>query len=201
MMDEEKKQNAECSEEPPDAQSTGAADIAAENDTDEVRETRGEKKRVRKLESEIEALKKQLERAQSAADAANDKYMRMIAEYDNYRKRTAKEKENSYTDAYADAVVNILPVLDNLERASQYTDAEAVSKGISMTLKSFGETFEKLGIREIEAQGRTFDPNLHAAVMHVEDESYGENEIVEVLQKGYIKGDRVIRYAMVKVAN
>ena len=133
--------------------------------------------------------------------AAEDKYMRMIAEYDNFRKRSIKERESCYADAHADAVKAVLPVLDNLERAAIYSDAEAVAKGLELTLKSFSETFSKLGICEIESLGKTFDPNVHNAVMHIEDDAYGENEIVEVLQKGYIKGDRVIRYAMVKVAN
>ena len=165
------------------------------------KEGKGDRKKVKKLEGEIEALRRQLEQAQEKAAAAEDKYMRMIAEYDNFRKRSVKERENCYSDAYADAVNAVLPVLDNLERAAMYSEAEAVAKGLELTLKSFIETFEKLGIHEIESMGKTFDPNIHNAVMHVDDEAYGESEIVDVLQKGYIKGDRVIRYAMVKVAN
>ncbi len=165
------------------------------------KEGKGDRKKVKKLESELEALRRQLEQAQERAAAAEDKYMRMIAEYDNFRKRSVKERESCYSDAYTDAVNAVLPVLDNLERAAMYSEAEAVAKGLELTLKSFTETFEKLGIHEIESMGKTFDPNIHNAVMHVEDEACGEGEIVEVLQKGYIKGDRVIRYAMVKVAN
>ena len=95
----------------------------------------------------------------------------------------------------------ILPVLDNLERAEACHDAEGLSKGLELTLKSFRETLEKLGVHEIESVGKTFDPNFHNAVMHEENEEFGENEITEVLMKGYTKGDKVIRYAMVKVAN
>lgn len=168
---------------------------------EEVKESKAEKKKNKKLETQIEELQKQLEDAAIAATAANDKYLRMIAEYDNFRKRSVKERESCYADAHADAVMAILPILDNLERAVSYTDAEAVAQGVAMILKSFNETFEKLGVKEIESLGKTFDPNFHNAVMHIDDEQYGENEIVEVLQKGYVKGDKVIRYAMVKVAN
>ena len=170
---------------------------AAEDDGEP--ETRAEKKKLKRAEAELADLKKQLDAKQEELAAEKDKYMRMIAEYDNFRKRTQKEKENTYADAYADAVASVLPVLDNLERAEQYSDLEAVKKGVSMTLKAAKDTFEKLGITEVET--KTFDPNLHNAVMHIEDESLGEGEIVEVLQKGYRKGDRIIRYAMVKVAN
>ncbi len=177
-----------------------AADVNAAGQECE-KESKSDKKKVKKLESEIEALRRQLEKAEAKAAESDDKYMRMLAEYDNFRKRSIKERESCYADAHADAVNAVLPVLDNLERAAMYSDAEAVAKGLELTLKSFTETFERLGIHEIESMGKTFDPNVHNAVMHVDDDAYGESEIVEVLQKGYIKGDRVIRYAMVKVAN
>ena len=170
-------------------------------DKDCEKESKGDKKKIKKLESELEALRRQLEKAEAKAAESDDKYMRMLAEYDNFRKRSIKERENCYADAHADAVNAVLPVLDNLERAAMYSEAEAVAKGLELTLKSFTETFERLGIHEIESMGKTFDPNIHNAVMHIDDDAYGEGEIVEVLQKGYIKGDRVIRYAMVKVAN
>ena len=125
----------------------------------------------------------------------------MLAEYDNFRKRSAKELEGRYGDAYTDALTAVLPVLDNLERAEGCADAEGLAKGLELTLKSFRDTLEKMGVKEIEALGKTFDPNFHNAVFHVEDENYGEGEIVEVLMKGYTKGDKVIRYSMVKVAN
>lgn len=150
---------------------------------------------------EIAMLREELARVQAELDAANDKYLRMIAEYDNFRKRSAKEKENIYADAQADAVENILPIGDNLARAAQFTDPASVAKGISMMQKSFEEALGKMGITEIEAEGCEFDPTLHNAVMHIEDDNFGDGAIVEVLQKGYRKGDRVIRYAMVKVAN
>ena len=168
----------------------------AENVKDEktAKNEKCDKKKVKALEAELAEVKKQ-------AEETNEKYLRMLAEYDNFRKRSAKERESVYGDAYTDALTSILPVLDNLERAEGCTDAEGLSKGLELTLKSFRETLEKMGVKEIEAVGKTFDPNLHNAVFHIEDESYGENEIVEVLMKGYTKGDKVIRYSMVKVAN
>ena len=144
-------------------------------------------------------MQKQVEAAKAEAEAANDKYLRMMAEYDNFRKRSAKEKEGVYADAYADCIAGILPILDNLERAAAFDQLEGLKKGLEMTAKAFADALEKMGITEIET--KVFDPNLHNAVMHVEDESLGESEIVEVFQKGYAKGDKVIRYAMVKVAN
>ena len=130
--------------------------------------------------------------------------MRLYAEYDNFRKRSAKEREGIYTDATCDALTQILPILDNLERAAQFAEGDAdsqMAKGLELTLKSFVEVMNKMGVYEIEALGKDFDPNLHNAVMHVEDESVEENKIVEVFMKGYAKGDKVLRYSMVKVAN
>ena len=150
---------------------------------------------------QLEELKKQLEAKAEECAALNDKYLRMAAEYENFRKRSAKEREGVYADACADCIAALLPVLDNLERAAQYKndDPATVAKGLEMTLKSFYDTLGKLGVTEIPAE--TFDPNVHNAVMHIEDDEHGESEIVEVLQKGFAKGDKVIRYAMVKVAN
>jgi molecular chaperone GrpE len=163
-------------------------------DSKQTKCEKGDKKKIKELEAKLEEETKR-------ADDINEKYLRMLAEYDNFRKRSAKERETLYGDAYTDALTSILPVLDNLERAEGCADAEGLGKGLELTLKSFRETLEKLGVKEIEALGKTFDPNLHNAVFHVEDESFGENEIVEVLMKGYIRGEKVIRYSMVKVAN
>jgi molecular chaperone GrpE len=160
---------------------------------------KADKKKVKKADAELAELTKKLEAKTAECEECNDRYMRMMAEYDNFRKRSAKEKEGVWADAYSDCIAHLLPILDNLERASKSDNVEAVTKGLEMTVKAFGDAMEKMGVKEIEC--KTFDPNLHNAVMHVEDEAYGEGEIVEVLQKGYIKGDRVLRYAMVKVAN
>ena len=131
-----------------------------------------------------------------------EQFLRLAAEYDNYRKRTAKEKESLWTDAKADTVQAFLPVYDNLERAlKQDTSDEAYKKGVEMTMNQLKEVFAKLGITEIEAQGKPFDPNLHNAVMHIEDENLGENTVAQVFQAGFMLGEKVIRFAMVQVAN
>ncbi len=131
-----------------------------------------------------------------------DQFLRLAAEYDNYRKRTAREKESLWTDAKADTVQAFLPVYDNLERAlKQETADEAYKKGVEMTMNQLKEVFAKLGVTEIEAQGKPFDPNLHNAVMHIEDENLGENTVAQVFQAGFMLGEKVIRFAMVQVAN
>lgn len=149
--------------------------------------------------------KEQMEKMEGLAKLVadvNDKYLRLAAEYDNYRKRTAKEKENIYGDAKADTIKPLLAVYDNLERGiAQYDEADAHRQGLELILRQFTETLTKLGVTEIEAKGQPFDPGLHNAVMHVEDEEAGENTVVEVFQKGFMLGDKVLRFAMVKVAN
>ena len=174
------------------------ADLEAEAEgaAEEEKLSKQDKKKVKKLEAELEAAKAKIAEA-------DDKYTRLYAEFDNYRKRSQKEREGIYTDAYVDAVTEILPILDNMERALQYkdTDNENITKGLEMIMKSFVDTLAKMGVSEIEALGKTFDPNLHNAVMHVDDDAYGEAEVVEVFMKGYIKGDKVLRHSMVKVAN
>lgn len=180
-------------------------DTAAEVAEEAQEKKPAEKKKIRKLEAELEALAAEKAALETAIAEANDKYTRLFAEYDNYRKRSAKEREGVYTDAYADAIKDILPVLDNMERALQYKDAQGgednLAKGLEMIMKSFSESLSKMGVTEIAALGERFDPNLHNAIMHVDDEQYGEEEIVEVFMKGYAKGDRVIRHSVVKVAN
>ena len=137
---------------------------------------------------------------QAALAEKEDQYLRLAAEYDNYRKRTAKEKENAWTEAKAQTVSAFLPVY--LERAlKQETCDEAYAKGVDMTMKGLQDVLTKLGVEVIPALGETFDPNRHNAVMHVDDESVGENTVVEVFQQGFICGEKVIRFAMVKVAN
>lgn len=145
-----------------------------------------------------------VEEAPAAEKQNNDseKYLRLMAEFDNYKKRSAKERENIYTDVRVDTVSKFLPVYDNLERALKAETAdEAFKKGVEMTFTQLQEIFKKLGVEAIESVGKTFDPNLHNAVMHVEDEEKGENEIVEEFQKGFKVNDKVIRFSMVKVAN
>ncbi|MBQ7384486.1 MAG: nucleotide exchange factor GrpE [Clostridia bacterium] len=185
------------------AEETVSQEQTAEEVSEESKSTRQEKKKIKKLEAELADAEKKLSEAEAALAEANDKYTRLFAEYDNYRKRSVKEREGIYTDAYVDAVSEILPILDNMERALQYKDTENenITRGLEMIMKSFIDTLAKMGVSEIEALGKPFDPNLHNAVMHIDDEAYGEGEIVEVFMKGYIRGDKVLRHSMVKVAN
>ena len=131
----------------------------------------------------------------------NDKYLRLVAEYDNYRKRTVKEKEAIFPEAKVSVVSQFLPVLDNLERALLTAGDDPIYEGVKMISKQFSEVLKSVGVEEIPAVGEKFDPNFHNAVMHIENENYGENEVVEEFQKGYKIGDRIVRYSMVKVAN
>ncbi len=145
--------------------------------------------------------KPQTDQGQLLAEAA-DKYLRLAAEYDNYRKRTAKEKDAAWTEAKAQTVAAFLPVFDNLERAlKQDTADEAYKKGVELTMKGLQDALTGLGVEMIPALGETFDPNRHNAVMHCDDPESGESTIVEVFQQGFICGDKVIRFSMVKVAN
>ncbi len=145
--------------------------------------------------------KPQKDQGQLLAEAA-DKYLRLAAEYDNYRKRTAKEKDAAWTEAKAQTVAAFLPVFDNLERAlKQDTADEAYKKGVELTMKGLQDALTGLGVEMIRALGETFDPNRHNAVMHCDDEEAGESTIVEVFQQGFICGEKVIRFSMVKVAN
>lgn len=194
MNDVEKEINgveAETSAE--DTAETEKAAEAAESAPEE-KESRSEKKKSKKLEAE-------LEKKQAELDELNDKYLRLAAEYDNFRRRTAKERDGIRADAYSDAVSSLLPVVDNLERAAAFTEADKVHEGVAMTLRAFSDTMEKMGITVLGAVGESFDPELHNAVMHEDNEELGENVITDVFQKGYKMGDKVIRYAMVKVAN
>lgn len=155
---------------------------------------------------EPKAEKEQDKPAEPPADALlkaeKDRYLRLAAEYDNYRKRSAKERESIYQDVRADTVTKFLPVYDNLARAlGQATCDEAYRKGVEMIMTQLRDILSRMGVTEIEALGQKFDPALHNAVMHEEDETKGEGEIVQELQKGFKMGDKVIRFAMVKVAN
>lgn len=181
------------------------------NENEEVNETAetpceendGGEKLDRKEKKEVKKLKTELEEANKKLDEQNDKYLRLAAEYDNFRKRTQTERKNIYGDAVSDTLAGLLPIIDNLQIAAKYSsqDSEKLAEGLSLILSKLPETLEKLDIKAFGESGETFDPTLHNAVMHVEDESYGEGEIVDVLQQGYMYGERVIRYAMVKVAN
>ncbi|WHH60428.1 nucleotide exchange factor GrpE [Petroclostridium sp. X23] len=156
-------------------------------------------------QADIEVLKAELEEKSKKSDEYLSMLQRTMAEFDNYKKRTAKEKEGIFSDAVCDTASHFLTVLDNLERAvdscKEGADAGKLLEGVEMVLKQFKDSLSKLGIEEIEAKGKNFDPELHNAVMHVEDEEVGESIVLEEFQKGYKLKDKVIRHSMVKVAN
>lgn len=164
-------------------------------------EGKTEKDKTSKLKAENKDLSAQVEKLKAELAESGDKYMRMLAEYENFRKRSQKEKEGIYSDAYGDALKEILPIEDNLERAVQYSDSANLADGVRMILKQFEDVLKKLGIESYGARGDAFDPVIHDAVMQTEDSELGENTVAEVLQKGYRKGDKIIRHAVVKVAN
>ena len=148
------------------------------------------------LLEELEALKKSL-------SDQEDKFLRLAAEYDNYRRRSQKEKESAWSDAKADTAAAFLPVYDNLERAvaTEGDEDSPHKKGLEMIFHQYQEILKKLGVTEIEAQGQPFDPEKHNAVMHIDDENLGENVVSQVFQAGFLLGDKVIRHAIVQVAN
>lgn len=186
---------------------TAAKEAAAEAATEEVKaeaqetETEAKPDKASKLKSENKALTAENEKLKKELAETSDKYLRMLAEYDNFRRRTQKEKEGIYADAYESVLSAVLPVADNLERAALCTDGESLSDGVKMIIKQFSEALGKLGVEAYGARGDAFDPVVHNAVMQIEDEELGENTVAEVLQKGYKKGDRILRHAVVKVAN
>ena len=194
---------------------------AAQGQQEKVKETPAAQSNAEKIETETETKEVKTEAPKAEETKAeepkaeepkpdpateyaalNDRYLRVCAEYDNFRKRSQKEKDNLYADIKAETLKQFLPVYDNLVRAlDQSTEDEAYRRGVEMIMTQFNTTMERLGVTEIESLGQKFDPAFHNAVMHVEDEEKGENEIVEVFQKGFLMGDKVIRFAMVKVAN
>lgn len=184
-----------------------AQESAKEINSEEINSQDLEKEKQPEKKEAEGAKKEKSEKPEkpSAADelaALNDKYLRLCAEYDNFRKRSQRERDALYADIKAETLKKFLPVYDNLVRAlDQPTADEAYRRGVEMIMAQFNSTMEKLGVSEIESLGKKFDPSLHNAVMHVEDAEKGENEIVEVFQKGFRMGDKVIRFAMVKVAN
>ena len=188
-MNNEKETNQEPLENTPQEEPVETAPETAEApEAAEAPETAGQPSEVEQLQQTIREK--------------DDQYLRLLAEYDNYRKRSQKEKENAWTTARADTIKELLPVYDNLERAlKQETCDEAYAKGVEMTMNQLKSVLEKLGVEEIPAQGQPFDPNFHNAVMHMEDEAFGENMVAEVFQAGFKLGEKVIRHALVKVAN
>ncbi len=188
MMDKEKMQ--EQTEE-----TVENTEVKEENNAEETVETVEENKEP--------TMEEKLEEAQKQAKDNLDKYIRQLAEFENFRKRSNSEKTAMYSNGVRDTVEKLLPVIDNFERAVEAADdkEDPMYKGVEMILKQFMEILENLGVKEIPSKGEPFDPNVHSAVMHIDDESCDENVVVEVFQKGYTLGDKVIRPSMVKVAN
>lgn len=199
---EEKKQTAPAADEIKEEVKTEEPEI-------EAKEADGKKPEAEKAEEKKPEEKKGKEKKEekkpdlkAEMDTLNDKYLRICAEYDNFRKRSQKEKDDLYTVIKAETVGKFLPVYDNLERAlAQETADEAYKKGVEMTMNQLVKVMEGLGVTSFGEIGEAFDPARHNAVMHVEEEGLGDNVIAEVFQKGFLVGEKVIRFAMVKVAN
>ena len=194
-MEEKETDLEEVAEE---AVETAEAEAASEDKKSAKKDKKAENK---KHKAELDKLSAELENEKAKTAAAEDKYLRVVAEYDNYRRRTQKEKEGIYSDAKADAVKELLPLIDNLQRATGYTEADKVAEGVSMILGTLPDVLGKMGIEAYGEPGEQFDPNIHNALMHEDNPELGENVIVSVYQQGYRVGDKIIRYAMVTVAN
>lgn len=170
-----------------------------------VEEVKADSEKKEKKSSKKEKENKRIAELEEQIKDKEDKYLRMLAEYDNFKKRTQKEKESLYKEGIADSVANLLTVLDNLDRAASVdisqADAQSVVDGVNKILEQAKEVFSKMGVEEIPARGEKFDPELHNAVMHEENDELEENTVSEVFLKGYKMGDKIIRHSMVKVAN
>ena len=204
-MSEETKQPAEETPEEPKEQPQEEAPPAEES-AESAEKAEKAPKGKKKKEKTYTLTQAQMEAAELAAkqlESVKDQFVRLTAEYDNYRKRTAKEKDSLYQDAKADTIKEFLAVYDNLERAvsTEGDEDSPHKKGLEMIFHQYQEILKKLGVTEIEAQGQTFDPEKHNAVMHIDDENFGENVVSQVFQAGFMLGDKVIRHAIVQVAN
>lgn len=204
-MSEETKQPAEETPEEPKEQPQEEAPPAEEAGEPAEKAEKAPKGKKKK-EKTYTLTREQMEAAELAAkqlESVKDQFVRLTAEYDNYRKRTAKEKDSLYQDAKADTIKEFLAVYDNLERAvaTEGDEDSPHKKGLEMIFHQYQEILKKLGVTEIEAQGQTFDPERHNAVMHIDDENFGENVVSQVFQAGFMLGDKVIRHAIVQVAN
>lgn len=171
------------------------------NISETAEETAAQEKKEKKIFKQEKKLLAEIEELKATIAIMEDKHLRMAAEYDNFRRRSREEKDAIYETAMADTVRELLPIIDNLDRAVEYADGDKVIDGLILTAKATIGVFEKLGVEEFGKVGETFDPNIHNAVFHVDDEAFGEGEIIEVFQKGYKKGKHIIRFAMVKTAN
>lgn len=201
MIDEKKDETVE---EATESEEVKQEEVKQEEEKQETAENNKEASKDDDKKDELDMLRKnkeEIKKLTNQVETLKDRLLRLTAEYENYRKRTTKEKEGIYTDACADVLKEVLPTLDNLERAyAADGSVEDLKKGIEMTMKGLQSSFKKLGVEEIPVD-EGFDPNLHQAVMHVEDKNLDKNVVAEVFMKGYKKGDKVIRHTVVKVAN
>ena len=208
MSSEEKKVNENAA-----AEEAEKVEVNAEQVEDAVKEEKETEKTDKNEKAEKSEKKgffknknKEVEELDQKLADMQDKFQRTLAEFDNFRKRTSKEKASMYDDGVRDTIEKLLPIFDNLERAIASVDGKVdendpLLKGVKMTDKQLKEILAAMGVEEIKALGEKFDPNLHAAVAHVEDENFGENEVVLDMMKGYKYKEKVIRHSMVKVAN
>lgn len=203
MSEETRQPDQEPQEAPQEEQKPAEETAAKTTGTQEPEKAPKGKKKKEKAYTFTREQVEQMELAVKQLDSVKDQYVRLTAEYDNYRKRTAKEKESIYQDAQIDTIKAFLPVYDNLERAAAAEGGEDSphKKGLEMIFHQYQEILSKLGVTEIPALGETFDPEKHNAVMHIDDENYGENVVAQVFQAGFMLGDRVLRHAIVQVAN
>ena len=176
-------------------------ETAAENTKAADKKKKSKHSETETLNAEIEALKARVATLETEAKEKDDRFLRLAAEYDNFRRRSREEKDATYSTAMADTVTELLPIIDNLERAAGFDDGEKVREGLKMIASTVGSVLTKLGVESYGAPGDKFDPNLHNAVLHDEDDSERDNEITDVFQKGYKKGNKIIRFAMVKTIN
>lgn len=198
MMEE--KDMAECTDECECEVKEEKADVKKDAKADK-KDVKTEKADAKKLKSRVAELEKELEAEKAKSEEMSDKYLRTLAEYDNFRRRSREERDALYADAIGDSVRELLPIIDNLKLAAQYNEGDKLAEGVKLILKTVPAALEKLGVEEFGKVGEQFDPNIHNAVMHEESEEFGENEIMDVLQCGYRRGDKILRFAMVKVAN
>lgn len=208
MSEEEKTANEteEMTEETAEKTAEETVEETAEETAEETESPKEDKKgsgkkEDKKYKAKAAALEKEVGELKAKLEAEKDSHLRVAAEYDNFRKRTQKEKDGIYSDAVSDTVKQLLPLFDDLDRAAEYADGDNVGEGLSLILKSVPDVLSKLRIETFGEVGDSFDPNIHDAMMHEENDEVGESVVTAVFRKGYKTGVKIIRHALVKVAN
>ena len=198
-MNKEKDGKIEDTE--PDIESEEQTTGESADDAGDAKTDRKAKKGDAKLKSRVAELEAALKKTEEKLAETEDSRLRLAAEYDNFRRRSKDERDAMYADAVGESVRELLPIIDNLKLTTVYDDPEKIAEGVKLILKTVPQALQKLGVEEFGEVGEKFDPELHNAVMHEESDEFGENEISAVLQCGYKRGDKILRFAMVKVAN